>query len=145
MNISCLLECLLGLNRQSSKEEIEAAYFLKIQGQTHQSGRLKDETKAILKAYEILIDDETRMKYDREFSDNVEDLVNSASAGEHIINHQNSDSPLGGGERKKDGFDDKLNQDQMYFLVRFLWVTFLLITVPKVTYLGWKKYKGEMM
>ena len=130
MNISCHLECLLGLNRQSSKEEIEAAYFLKVQGQTHQSGRLKDETKAILKAYEILIDDETRMKYDRQFSDNVEDLVNSASAGEHIINHQNSDSPLGGGERKKDGFDDKLNQDQMYFLVRFLWVTFLLITVP---------------
>ena len=106
---------------------------------------MKDETKAILKAYEILIDDETRMKYDRQFSDNVEDLVNSASAGEHIINHQNSDSPLGGGERKKDGFDDKLNQDQMYFLVRFLWVTFLLITVPKVTYLGWKKYKVEMM
>ena len=97
----------------------------------------------ILSAYETLSDDDTRRVYDKQLSE-VEYLVKSASVGETEFRNQNSDSPLGSGGRKLDGFSDKLDQDQMNFAVRALYMTFAIITFPKIIYMGWQHYKGEL-
>ena len=106
------------------------------------NGNLKEETKVILRAYETLSDADTRKVYDKQLSD-IGDLVNSASVGEDEFRNQNSDSPLGGGGRKRDGVSDKLNQEQMYFIIRVLYITFAIITFPKLMYIGWQHYKGQ--
>ena len=134
---------LSGVHRQASKEDIEAAYFEKIKGQTHLNGNLKEETKVILRAYETLSDDDTRKVYDKQFSE-VDDFVKSASVGEAEFRNRDSDSPLGSGGRKLDGFSDKLDHDQMNFAVRALYMTFAIITFPKIIYMGWQHYKGEL-
>ena len=106
------------------------------------NGNLKEETKVILRAHETLSDDDTRKLYDKQLSD-VGDLVKSASVGEDEFRNQNSGSPLGGGGRKLDGFNDKLDQDKMYFVIRVLYMTFAIITFPKIMYIGWQHFKGQ--
>ena len=101
------------------------------------NGNLKEETKVILRAYETLSDDDTRKLGD------VGDLVKSASVGEDEFRNQISGSPLGGGGRKRDGFNDKLDQDKMYFVIRVLYITFAIITFPKIMYIGWQHFKGQ--
>ena len=105
-------------------------------------GNLKEETKLILRAYETLSDEGTRKLYDNQLSDDG-DLVKSASVGEDEFRNQNSNSPFRGGGKKRDGFSDKLDQDQMYFTVRVLYIAFAIITFPKIIYMGWQHYKGE--
>lgn len=107
-------------------------------------GNLKEETKVILRAYETLSDEGTRKLYDKQLSDDG-DLVKSASVGEDKFRNQNSNSPFGGRGKNRDGFRDKLNQDQMYFAVRVLYITFAIITFPKIIYMSWQFYKGENM
>ena len=108
------------------------------------AGNLKEETKVILRAYETLSDEGTRKLYDKLLSDADDgDLVKSASVGEDEFRNQSSNSPFGGRGKKRDGFNDKLDQDQMYFTVRVLYITFAIITFPKIIYMGWQFYKGE--
>ena len=95
----------------------------------------------ILRAYETLSDDDTRKVYDKQLSD-IGDLVNSASVGEDEFRNQNSDSPLGGGGRKRDGLSDKLDQDQTYFIIRILYMTFAIITFPNLTSMAQVRVQG---
>ena len=126
----------------ATQKEIDEAYFKKITNLKHHNGEtMKKETEQLLEAYEILSAEDTRRTYDQSLNCNIDELVKSASEG-NVDNSNINDNMFDkfsseSGGRKNDGFSWKMTPEYLQFALKVIWVTFLVVTVPKVAYVGY--------
>ena len=137
----------LGVRTNATMEDIDKAYFEKVK---FNMGLDSQENVKLLEAYETLVDEARRKDYDEKHLnsvklDNLEELVHNASdAYEYRSQHPNSPIAVAQGLNANNSKQAKeLNPDQIKFIGKVIWITFLLITVPKLAYLGYIYFKGD--
>ena len=130
----------LGIEKTASREEVDSAYFNKVKQLKHLSGRMSDEMKQCLEAYETLIDDDCRRLYDQQYSsEDVSEIVKSMSENK---GDPNSVPMMSQSNNKKNNQEDALSDKQFFWAVKMIGSLFLIITVPKVLYIGWKEIRS---
>jgi len=131
---------LLGVKRNASQEDIDAAYFKKMETMNVLPGFITQDLTKLLEAYETLSDKDSRLEYDSCISslngDNIDELVKNASEGGNLIN-ADYQKPVLGGTRKNNKENAKLNSDQLYWAANIFYAAFIIVFVPKFIYLAY--------
>ena len=90
---------------------------------------MKTDMEQLLEAYEILSAEDTSAS---------EGSVDNRTTNENVPMFARSDSE--GEGRKNDPFSYKVTSTQLQFAMKVIWVTFLIVFVPKLVYFCYHYY-----
>ena len=125
-----------GISKCASQEDVDSAYFKKVNELKPIPGLMKEDMTRVLTAYEILSDKDSREKYDQSFgsSDDIEEIVRNVTQQPGVEARGMFESQ---GVKKPGGHDDSMDANMIHWAYKVVLTMFLIITVPKVAYLAY--------
>ena len=103
-------------------------------------GFFNEEVNHLLNAYETLMDEDLKKKYDHDqrYSDNIEELVKSATGDGVTATSDPNSHPFAGlitdNTKKEDKRFTNMNSEQLHWAYKMCLGAFLIVFVPKGLY-----------
>ena len=123
----------LGIEKTATQEEIDKAYLKKFRSINHFQGNIKKDVEECLEAYETLIDEDLRKKYDKHVE--VGEIVRNVT---DIKSDQiNEGAAPFSGKSKRSEEDERFSSDQLQYFWKLARALLVIVLFPKVLYIAY--------